>query len=57
MELIHPLEKNGKKFYLGVEKFTMDTRRDRDKDMDDAKGKDKKDDKDKDKKEDKEAKE
>ena len=39
------LEKNGKRFYLGVEKFTIDAY------------KDKKDDKDKDKKEDKEAKE
>jgi len=49
------LEKNGKRFYLGVEKFAMDTRRD--KDMDDDKVKDKKDDKGKDKKEGKEAKE
>ena len=49
------LEKNGKKFYLGVEKFAMDTRRDSA--MDDDKVKDKKDDKGKDKKEDKEAKE
>ena len=49
------LEKNGKKFYLGVEKFAMDTRRDSA--MDDNKVKDKKDDKGKDKKEDKEAKE
>ncbi|HBG93094.1 MAG: hypothetical protein A3J81_03975 [Nitrospirae bacterium RIFOXYB2_FULL_43_5] len=49
------LEKNGKRFYLGVEKFAMDTRRDSA--MDDDKVKDKKDDKGKDKKEDKEAKE
>ncbi|MCX5716716.1 MAG: hypothetical protein NTW44_00085 [Nitrospirae bacterium] len=49
------LEKNGKRFYLGVEKFAMETRRDNA--MDGDKGKDKKDDKDKDKKEDKEAKE
>jgi hypothetical protein len=49
------LEKNGKKFYLGVEKFALDTRRDSA--MDDDKVKDKKDDKGKDKKEDKEAKE
>ena len=49
------LEKNGKRFYLGVEKFAMDTRRDSA--MDDDKGKGKKDDKDKDKNEDKEAKE
>ena len=49
------LEKNGKRFYLGVEKFAMDTRRDSA--MDDNKVKDKKDDKGKDKKEDKEAKE
>ena len=49
------LEKNGKRFYLGVEKFTMDTRKDST--MDDDKVKDKKDDKGKDKKEDKEAKE
>ncbi len=49
------LEKNGKRFYLGVEKFAMDTHRDSA--MDDDKVKDKKDDKGKDKKEDKEAKE
>ena len=49
------LEKNGKRFYLGVEKFAMDTRRDSA--MDNDKVKDKKDDKGKDKKEDKEAKE
>ncbi|MBI3377670.1 MAG: hypothetical protein HY035_04605 [Nitrospirae bacterium] len=48
------LEKNGKRFYLGVEKFALDTRRDSA--MDDE-VKDKKDDKGKDKKEDKEAKE
>ncbi|MDP1758447.1 MAG: hypothetical protein Q8K77_01450 [Thermodesulfovibrionales bacterium] len=50
------LEKNGKKFYLGVEKFAMDTYK-KDKAMDDNREKDKKDDKGKDKKEDKEAKE
>jgi hypothetical protein len=43
------LEKNGKRFYLGVEKFAMETRRDNV--MDGAKGKDKKDVKDKDDKE------
>ena len=43
------LEKNGKRFYLGVEKFAMETRRDNA--MDGDKGKDKKDDKDKDDKE------
>jgi len=49
------LEKNGKRFYLGVEKFAMETRID--KDMDDDKGKGKQDDKGTDKKDDKEAKE
>jgi len=52
------LEKNGKRFYLGVEKFAMETRRDNVTDGDKGKDKkDKKDDIDKDKNEDKEAKE
>ena len=49
------LEKNGKRFYLGVEKFAIDARKDSA--IDDDKVKDKKDDKGKDKKGDKEAKE
>jgi hypothetical protein len=50
------LEKNRKRFYLGVEKFAMDTYK-KDKAVDDNREKDKKDDKGKDKKGDKEAKE
>lgn len=50
------LEKNGKRFYLGVEKFAMDTYK-KDKAVDDNREKDKKDDKGKDKQEGKEAKE
>jgi|GEM_PF-1002073 len=49
------LEKNRKRFYLGVEKFAMDTYKS--KESDEFKGMAKKDDKGKDKKEDKEEKE
>jgi len=49
------LEKNGKRFYLGVEKFTIDAYKG--KDRDELKGKAKKDSKDKEKKKDKEEKE